>query len=153
MPREIDFLRRNNEAKRRIMNLVEMPNRMTEDLVRFIRVNEGKLGRKRREGEFEKLTDDEVVSIEAIVRDAFEDSEEKQPSILVTSEIARKVGGSAKESACESPFSVGYLCGYHCGKRDEVFYLQHFRMPGGNQNHENAPLRRVSTFPHPPALA
>ena len=30
------------------------------------------LGSKRREGEFEKLTDDEVASIEAIVREAFE---------------------------------------------------------------------------------
>jgi hypothetical protein len=39
-------------------------------------VNDGKLGRKRREGEFEKLTDDEVVSIEAIVREAFEDFED-----------------------------------------------------------------------------
>ena len=76
MPREIDFLRRNDEAKRRIMNLVEMPDRMTENLIRLIRLNEGKLGRKRREGEFEKLTDDEVVSIEAIVREAFEDFEE-----------------------------------------------------------------------------
>jgi DNA replication protein DnaC len=75
LPHEIDFLRRNDEAKRRIMNLVEMPDRMTENLVRLIRVNEGKLGRKRREGEFEKLTDDEVVSIEVIVREAFEDFE------------------------------------------------------------------------------
>jgi hypothetical protein len=55
------------------MNLVEMPDRMTENLVRLIRVNDGKLGRKRREGELEKLTDDEVVSIEAIVHEAFED--------------------------------------------------------------------------------
>ena len=54
------------------MNMVEMPDRMGENLVRFIRLNEGKLGRKRREGEFEKLTDDEVASIETIVRDAFE---------------------------------------------------------------------------------
>ena len=76
LPHEIDFLRRNDEAKRRIMNLVEMPDRMTENLIRLIRVNEGKLGRKRRGGEFEKLTDDEVVSIEAIVREAFEDFED-----------------------------------------------------------------------------
>jgi hypothetical protein len=76
LPHEIDFLRRNDEAKRRIMNLVEMPDRMTENLVRLIRVNDGKLGRKRREGEFEKLTDGEVVSIEAIVREAFEDFED-----------------------------------------------------------------------------
>ena len=75
LPREIDFLRRNDEVKHRIMNLVEMPDRMTENLIRFIRVNEGKLGRKRREGEFEKLTDDKLVSIEAIVREAFDDFE------------------------------------------------------------------------------
>src|ERR1017187_10676096 len=72
LPQEIDFLRRNDEALRRIMNMVEMPDRMAENLVRFIRLNEGKLGRKRREGEFEKLTDDEVASIETIIREAFE---------------------------------------------------------------------------------
>ena len=65
LPQEIDFLRR-------IMNMVEMPDRMADNLVRFIRLNEGKLGRKRCEGEFEKLTDDEVASIEAIIREAFE---------------------------------------------------------------------------------
>jgi hypothetical protein len=72
LPREIDFLRRNDEAMRRVMNTVEMPDRMAENLVRFIRLNENKLGRKRREGEFEKLTDDEVASIEDIVRDTFD---------------------------------------------------------------------------------
>jgi len=72
LPQEIDFLRRNDEALRRIMNMVEMPDRMAENFIRFIRLNEGKLGRKRREVEFEKLTDDEVASIEAIVREAFE---------------------------------------------------------------------------------
>ena len=66
LPREIDFLRRNDEAMRRVMNLVEMPDRMAENLVRSVRL-------KRREGEFEKLTDDEVASIETIVREAFED--------------------------------------------------------------------------------
>jgi hypothetical protein len=49
-----------------------MPDRMAENLVRFIRLNEGKLGRKRREGEFEKLTNDEVASIEVIVHEAFD---------------------------------------------------------------------------------
>ena len=72
LPREIDFLRRNDEAMRRVMNMVEMPDRMAENLIRFIRLNEGKLGRKRREAEFAKLTDDEVSSIEALVREAFD---------------------------------------------------------------------------------
>ena len=39
-------------------------------------LNEGKLGRMRREGEFEKLTDEEVTFIEAIVREAFEGFED-----------------------------------------------------------------------------
>jgi Fic/DOC family protein len=72
LPREIDFLRRNDEAMRRVMNTVEMPDRMAENLVRFIRLNEGTLGRKRCEGEFAQLTDAEVTSIEAIVREAFD---------------------------------------------------------------------------------
>ena len=54
------------------MNIVEMPDRMAENLVSFIRLNEGKLGRKPLEGEFEKLTDDEVASIEVIVPEAFD---------------------------------------------------------------------------------
>ena len=72
LPREIDFLRRNDEAMRRVMNTVEMPDRMAENLVRYIRLNEGKLGRKRREAEFAKLTDDELTSIETIVQEAFD---------------------------------------------------------------------------------
>ena len=52
---DLAFLRRKAETMRRIMNTVEMPDRMAENRVRFIRMNEGKLGRKRRDGEFEKL--------------------------------------------------------------------------------------------------
>ena len=72
LPREIDFLRRNDEAMRRVMNTVEMPDRIAQNLIRYIRLNDNRLGKKRREGEFEKLTDDEVTSIEAIVREAFD---------------------------------------------------------------------------------
>jgi len=42
LPREIDFLRRKDEATRQIMNTVEKPDRMAENLVRFIRMNEGR---------------------------------------------------------------------------------------------------------------
>jgi hypothetical protein len=91
LPREIDFLRRNDEALRRIMNTVEMPDRMAENLVRFIRLNDGKLSRKRREGEFEKLTDDEVTSIEAIVREAFEGFEDYRRMSRVPSADAELV--------------------------------------------------------------
>ena len=51
---------------------VEMPDRVAENLIMFIRQNKGVLSRKRREDEFEKLRDDEVTLIEGIVRDTFE---------------------------------------------------------------------------------
>ena len=67
---------------------------MAENLVRFIRLNEGKLGRNRREREFEKLTDDEVASIEAIVFEAFEgfEDQENTPS-------ARRIGDAGRAPA------------------------------------------------------
>ncbi len=71
LPHEIDYLRRHDEAIRRIMDAVEMPDRVAENLVMFIRQNNGTLSRKRREGEFQKLSDDEVTVIEGIVNDAF----------------------------------------------------------------------------------
>lgn len=71
LPREIDYLRRHDEAIRRIMDAVEMPDRVAENLVLFIRQNGGTLSKKRREGEFNKLGDQEVTLIEGIVNDAF----------------------------------------------------------------------------------
>ncbi|XSC42481.1 Fic family protein [Bradyrhizobium sp. RDT10] len=76
LPHEIDYLRRHDEARRKIMDTVEMPDRLADDLLLFIRQNKGVLSKKRREREFEKLTDDEVASIEAVVRDAFEGFED-----------------------------------------------------------------------------
>ncbi|MEO8602006.1 MAG: Fic family protein [bacterium] len=71
LPREIEYLRRHDEALRRIMDAVEMPDRLAENLVMFIRQNSGRLPTRRRTGEFQKLSDDEVILIEKIVNDAF----------------------------------------------------------------------------------
>ncbi len=72
LPKEINYLLRHDEAMRRIMDFVEMPDRMAENLLMFIQKNNGRLGKKRRENEFAKLTDDEVSGVEAIVAEAFE---------------------------------------------------------------------------------
>jgi len=77
LPREIEYLRRHDEAIHRIMDAVEMPDRLAENLVMFIRQNQGNLSKKRREGEFKQLRDDEVALIEGIVRDAFKGFEDK----------------------------------------------------------------------------
>ena len=71
LPREIDYLRRHDEAIRRIMDAVELPDRVAENLVIFITQNNGVLSKRRREGEFKDLRDGEVTLIEGIVNDAF----------------------------------------------------------------------------------
>ena len=72
LPQEIDYLKRHDDAMRRMMDLVDMPDRMAEDLLMFIRQNNGKLGKKRRENQFAKLTNQEVAAIETSVQEAFE---------------------------------------------------------------------------------
>jgi hypothetical protein len=83
LPREIDYLCRHDQALHRIMESVEMPDRLAENLVMFIRQNKGRLSRKRREDEFRQLRDDEVVSVERIVADAF-DGFDDAPGELAT---------------------------------------------------------------------
>ncbi|MBN9890590.1 Fic family protein [Salipiger abyssi] len=74
LPREIEYLKRHDEAMRGIMNAVEMPNRMAEDLIMFIRQNDGLFPRKRRGRDpFDKLSDEEIKLIESIVADAFDE--------------------------------------------------------------------------------
>jgi len=70
---EIDYLKRRDEAMQRMMETVEMPDRLAENLLTYIRKNNGALGKKRRENEFSALTDTEVAALEAIVREVFEE--------------------------------------------------------------------------------
>ena len=71
LPREIDYLRCHDKAMQRIMEVVEMPDRIAGNLIMFIRQNNGVLPGNRREGEFRQLRDDEVLAVEGIVADAF----------------------------------------------------------------------------------
>lgn len=71
-PREIDYLRRHDEAMRRIMDRVEMPDRLAVNFIMFVRQNGGTLPKKRRQGEFEALSDEEAAELERIVAEAFE---------------------------------------------------------------------------------
>ncbi|MCE2521055.1 MAG: Fic family protein [Alphaproteobacteria bacterium] len=71
LPKEIDCLRRHDEARRRIMEMVEMPDRLAQDLIMFIRQNDGKLPKRRREREFRALSDEETAYIEAICEEVF----------------------------------------------------------------------------------
>jgi hypothetical protein len=72
LPNEIDYLRRFDKAKKRIQDMIEMPDTVVSDLIMFVRQNKGALPRNRRRHEFAKMTDAEVVDVETVVRDAFE---------------------------------------------------------------------------------
>jgi hypothetical protein len=76
LPQEADYLQRHDQAVRRIMDAVEMPDRTAGDFVMFVRQNGGTLSHRRREREFAPLTDEEVGRLEAIVNDAFDGFDE-----------------------------------------------------------------------------
>jgi hypothetical protein len=59
--------------QRQIMETIEMPDRLAQDLIMFIRQNDGKLPKKRRQKEFAALTDDEVRQVEALYEEIFAD--------------------------------------------------------------------------------
>jgi hypothetical protein len=78
LPREIDYLRRHDEAMRRTMDTVEMPDRLAENLLMFIRQNGGALPKRRRQNEFKALGDKEVRQLEEVVQEAFDGFEEQR---------------------------------------------------------------------------
>lgn len=73
LPEEIAYLQRHDEAVHRIMNAVEMPDRIAQDFIMFVRQNNGSLPKRRRGKEFKALADAEVHELETIVNDVFID--------------------------------------------------------------------------------
>jgi len=65
LPNEIDFLRRQDEAQSRIMEIVDMPDRLAQDLLMFMRQNGGNIPKSRRKNEFAALTDEEATRTES----------------------------------------------------------------------------------------
>ena len=72
VPHEIEYLKRYDKAMQRIMDTVEMPNRMAENFIMFMRQNDWKLPKKRRHEEFGKLIDTEVEKLQSIVQEVFD---------------------------------------------------------------------------------
>ena len=71
LPQEATFLRRYDAFRNHLNLIVDMPDRLSDLLFRFLHQNGGTLSRRRREREFAALTDDEVGCIEAIYREEF----------------------------------------------------------------------------------
>lgn len=72
LPREIDYIHRHDGVMSRIKDRIEMPDRLAQNLIMFIRQNNGTLSKRRRKSEFAALTDAEVQSLELIIQDVFE---------------------------------------------------------------------------------
>ena len=74
LPSEIKFLRQYDQARVLMQQVVDLPNRHADLLIRLVRQNAGHLSKgKRKLSEFEALTDDEVTSLENAVSEAFAD--------------------------------------------------------------------------------
>jgi hypothetical protein len=69
LPHEIDYLRRYDQAKRRVEAFVEMPDATFDLMMGFLRQNKGHFSNRARTKEFVKLTDEEASSIEGIYQD------------------------------------------------------------------------------------
>jgi len=75
VPQEAEFLRRYDAFRNDLSLIVDMPDRLSDLLFRFLHQNAGMLSRRRREKEFAALKDDEVTRIEDLYRHAFADNQ------------------------------------------------------------------------------
>lgn len=74
LPSEIKFLRQYDKARALMQQVVDLPNRHADLLIRLVRQNAGRLSKgKRKLSEFERLTDDELTSLEDAISQAFAD--------------------------------------------------------------------------------
>ena len=73
LPYETSFLRRYDEFRRRIEDMIDMPERTVDLLFRFLGQNDGKLSNRARTKEFDALTAEEVKRVEAIYGKVFAD--------------------------------------------------------------------------------
>ncbi len=80
LPDEAEFLRRHDAFRAGLNLIVDMPDRLTDLLFRFLRQNDGKLSRRGRTQEFAALTGAEVGRIEALYREVFLDPEPTAPA-------------------------------------------------------------------------
>ncbi len=72
IPLEVDYLHKYDEFKHKVEQTYEMPDKMIALLVRFLEQGDGRLSKRAKEKEFEKLTIEEVKDIEGLYKDVFQ---------------------------------------------------------------------------------
>ncbi|MCB9974407.1 MAG: Fic family protein [Rhodospirillales bacterium] len=71
LPEETEFLRRHDAFRSKLALIVDMPDRTSDLLFRFLNQNSGHLSQRAREKEFAALSDDEAKTIERLYADIF----------------------------------------------------------------------------------
>ena len=71
LPHEADFLRRYDRFREHLADVIDMPDSTVDLLFRFLHQNGGRLSKRAREREFERLTDAETKRIEDIYAEIF----------------------------------------------------------------------------------
>ena len=75
LPEEARYLERYDVFSKGVNLIVDMPERLSNLLFRFLRQNGGQLSRRGRTREFAPLTDEEVVRVEALYQEVFREGE------------------------------------------------------------------------------
>ena len=76
LPKEIDYLKRHDRTMSRIMEAIEMPDRVAQNFILFVRQNGGTLSTRKREKFFDQLSDVEIRNLEGYVNAEFADFDE-----------------------------------------------------------------------------
>lgn len=66
LPAETDYLRRYDEFRAGVEEIVDMPDQTIDLLFRMLRQNNGRLSQRARQCEFRQLTNEEAQAVEAI---------------------------------------------------------------------------------------
>lgn len=100
LPAELQFLLRYDEARRRMRNVVELPDPVADRFIRFSQQNGWKLSKaKRKKGGLEKLRDDEIRSLEAVVRDVFDPGSTQPHTAGSEPDLDAETDGALSESS------------------------------------------------------
>lgn len=71
LPDEVKYLERHEEMRNFIQSMFDMPDKDLENLISFLRQNDGKLSNRARNKEFKALTTDEVTMLETKFQEIF----------------------------------------------------------------------------------
>jgi hypothetical protein len=75
LPEEVAYLEAYDRFTAGVQEVVDMPARTVDLLHRFLRHNDGRLSKRAREGEFARLTDEEVARFEQLFQRCFPEPE------------------------------------------------------------------------------